>query len=205
MRTTTAYFAGVATVAVAIAAGLGGGLLFANIVAPHESKYGAEPTRLEQRMAVRSIPMTPAASDQGAQTSGAQPQTSAPAVASGPAEPTAQRPAASPPADHSVGIPVVAEAPTTPAPALAPVTREPVVSPREAYAKARDTDLKQAAVERRRAERRQRLADRRRDRQPREQELEAVELSVREATEPRQAFMAEPVRLEGPRIRLFGE
>lgn len=55
MRTSTAYFAGVGTVAVAIAAGLGGGLLFANIVAPHEPKYAAEPTKLDQRMAVRSI------------------------------------------------------------------------------------------------------------------------------------------------------
>jgi hypothetical protein len=58
MRTSTAYFAGVGTVAVAIAAGLGGGLLFANIVAPHEPKYAAEPTKLEQRMAVRSIAVT---------------------------------------------------------------------------------------------------------------------------------------------------
>jgi hypothetical protein len=46
MRTTTAYFAGVGTVAVAIAAGLGGGLLFANMVAPHQPKYAAEPTKL---------------------------------------------------------------------------------------------------------------------------------------------------------------
>ena len=205
MRTTTAYFAGVATVAVAIAAGLGGGLLFANIVAPHEPKYGAEPTRLEQRMAVRSIPMTPAASEQVSQSAAPQPQTSAPVVSAAPAEPTAQLPAASPLADNNAGIRAVAEAPTPPAPTLAPVAREPAVSPREAYARARDTDLKQAAIERRRADRRQRSADRRRDRQPREQELEAVELSVREATEPRQAFMAEPVRLDGPRIRLFGE
>lgn len=49
MRTTTAYFAGVGTVAVALAVGLGGGLLFSSIVAPHQPKYAAEPTKLEQR------------------------------------------------------------------------------------------------------------------------------------------------------------
>lgn len=56
MRTTTAYFAGVGTVAIAIAAGLGGGLLFSNIVAPHQPKYATEPTKLELRMAERSMP-----------------------------------------------------------------------------------------------------------------------------------------------------
>ena len=65
MRTTTAYFAGVGTVAVALAAGLGGGLLFSNIVAPHQPKYAAEPTKLEQRMADRRIAVTSARSSAG--------------------------------------------------------------------------------------------------------------------------------------------
>ena len=81
MRTTTAYFAGVGTVAVALAAGLGGGLLFSNIVAPHQPKYAAEPTKLEQRMAdrrtVTSAPSEPAPS--------AQPAASTPVVAATPA------------------------------------------------------------------------------------------------------------------------
>ncbi len=71
--------------------------------------------------------------------------------------------------------------------------------------KSRDADMKRAAIDKRRTERRQQWADKRRERQPREQELEAVEQSVRDATEPRQAFMAEPARLDTPRIRLFGD
>jgi hypothetical protein len=38
MRSSMAYFAGVGTVVVAIATGLGGGLLIANIVSPHSPK-----------------------------------------------------------------------------------------------------------------------------------------------------------------------
>ena len=76
-------------------------------------------------------------------------------------------------------------------------------APLEAFARARDADIRRAAVEKRRAERRQRWEEKRRLRQPREQELEAVEEKVREVTEPRQAFAVEPVRTESPRIRLF--
>src|ERR1700754_4494870 len=62
MRTSTAYFAGVGTVAMAIAAGLGGGYLAANVISPHEQKFGNE-TRLERRMASQAIPMTAAPPD----------------------------------------------------------------------------------------------------------------------------------------------
>ena len=80
---------------------------------------------------------------------------------------------------------------------------EKTAAPQEALARARDADIKRPAVEKRRAERRQRWEEKRRFRQPREQELEAVEERVREVTEPRQAFVVEPVRTETPRIRLF--
>jgi hypothetical protein len=80
---------------------------------------------------------------------------------------------------------------------------EKTAAPQEAFARARDADIKRAAVEKRRAERRQRWEERRRFRQPREQELEAVEEKVREVTEPRHAFAVERVRTESPRIRLF--
>src|ERR1700688_3682255 len=134
MRTTTAYFAGVGTVAAAIAAGLGGGLLFANIVAPHEPKYAAEPTKLEQRMGVRSIPVT-----------------SAP---SAPAQTEPQPPAAAPPAEQKTANNASAAEPvTSPPQAAAPAEREPAASPREAFAKARDADIKRATTEKRRAER----------------------------------------------------
>ena len=212
MRTTTAYFAGVGTVAVALAAGLGGGLLFSNIVAPHQPKYATEPTKLEQRMADRTITMTSAPSEPLPNQAAAQPTAATPAVAAAPPVPTeSQAAAATPPVEQKPSI----ESKATDRNAVGraqPASREPATSPREAFAKARDSDLKardgdttRVAIEKRRTERHLQSADRRRARQPREQELEAVEQSVRDATEPRQAFMAEPARLDGPRIRLFGD
>src|SRR5438132_13690705 len=57
MRVMTAFFAGVGTVAVAIAAGLGGGLLLGNIMSPQQPKHpGSEVTRLEQRASPQPIP-----------------------------------------------------------------------------------------------------------------------------------------------------
>src|SRR5438105_15546706 len=57
MRAMTAFFAGVGTVAVAIAAGLGGGLLLGNIMSPQQPKHpGSEVTRLEQRASPQPIP-----------------------------------------------------------------------------------------------------------------------------------------------------
>ena len=53
-------------------------------------------------------------------------------------------------------------------------------------------------MEKRKAERHQQWAEKRRQRQ--QQELRAVEQNVREDTEPRQ-FAAEPVRMQ---VRLFG-
>jgi len=211
MRTMTAYFAGVGTVAVALAAGLGGGLLFSNIVAPHQPKYAAEPTKLEQRMADRTIAVTTAPSEPVPAVT--QPATT-PVVAAAPAQP--QTPPEQKPAEASAATQPVEQqannaalappAASTPPPASTDQTaREPATSPREAFAKARDADVKRAAVEKRRAERHQQWADKRRVRQPREQELEAVEQSVRDVTEPRQAYMAEPARLDTPRIRLFGD
>ena len=92
---------------------------------------------------------------------------------------------------------------------------EKTVAPRDAFAKARDADVRRADAEKRRAERRQRWADKRNIRQPREQELEAVEQIVREETEPRRirireeaeprGLFAERARTELPRIRLFDQ
>jgi hypothetical protein len=221
MRTMTAFFAGVGTVAVALAAGLGGGLLFSNIVAPHQPKYVAEPTKLEQRMADRTIAMTSSPSEPAPYLAATQPATTVPVVVAAPqTQPQVQTeaPAAAPlpverQANNAAAPPPAASTPpaATPSPASTdPTTREPAASPREAFAKARDADVKRVATEKRRADRRQQWADKRRDRQPRERELEAVEQSVRDATEPRQAFMAEPARLDTPRrdvprIRLFGD
>ncbi len=209
MRTTTAYFAGVGTVAVAIAAGLGGGLLFSNIVAPHQPKYATEPTKLELRMAERSNPVTPAPSEPTTVAT-QPPAATTPVIATAPAQtepqPQKEAPAVAPPVEQKAAGNATAVQPvTSPSPAPAePTAREPAASPRDAFAKVRDGDIKRAVTEKRRAERHQQWADKRRTRQPREQELEAVEQAVRDDTEPRQAFAAEPVKVEMPRIRLFG-
>jgi hypothetical protein len=94
-------------------------------------------------------------------------------------------------------------------------TEGKIAAPRDAFARDHDVDVKRADAEKRRTERRQRWADKRRFQQPREQELEAVEESVREVTEPRRIrirqeaepreMFAEPARNETPRIRLFGQ
>jgi len=196
MRTSTAYFAGLGTVIVAIAAGLGGGLLVANIVSPNEPKSGTEMTRLERRMAqpiqVAAAPATSA------------PVTSTP-VTSAPSEPVPYLAAAAAPKPVAAAAPAQVQTESATVPAAQPALREIAAAPQEAFANARDVDIKRAAAtEKRRAERHQRWADsKRRDRQPRVNELEAVEQAVRGDTEPRQAFAAEPVRLELPRIRLF--
>ena len=59
MRTSTAYFAGVGTVVAAVAAGLGGGYLAANVVSPHEPAV----SKLERRMSATQIPVTTAPSE----------------------------------------------------------------------------------------------------------------------------------------------
>ncbi len=213
MRTTTAYFAGVGTVAVAIAAGLGGGLLFSNIVAPHQPKYATEPTKLELRMAERSMPVSSPPSEPApaiAATRSPAPQPSAStapivAAAPAPAEPQKELPAAAAPAEQKAASNTPAAQPATSAAPADQTAREPAASPREAFAKSRDADLKRAATEKRRAERHQQWADKRRVRQPREQDLEVVEQAVRDDTEPRRAFASEPVRLETRRIKLFGD
>ena len=198
MRATTAYFVGAGTVVAAIAAGLGGGLLIANIVNPASQSH--EMTRLEQRMSEKPIPViaAPSAPVPSAATTTATTQATSPAVAApaqaqpGPAqqmEAANDKQAAEPPAQ-----PVAA--------------REPAAPPADSIAKARevearDADIKRAATEKRRTERRQQWADKRRYRQRQDDTLRDVEQKVREETEPTQAFAAEPARLEMPRIRFF--
>ena len=59
MRTSTAYFAGVGTVVAAVAAGLGGGYLAANVVSPHEPGV----SKLERRMSAAQTAATTAPSE----------------------------------------------------------------------------------------------------------------------------------------------
>jgi hypothetical protein len=231
MRTSTAYFAGLGTVVVAVAAGLGGGYLAANIVNPHEPGV----SKLERRMSATPIP-APAAPSEPVRIAGTtatatnpiaaspvaappqtEPQQTAASQASAPQASALQTPPKSEPQTTASNVVAPAEektannAPRTvqpvPAKPAEQASEKPMVektaAPQEAFARARDADIKRAAVEKRRAERRQRWEERRRFRQPREQELEAVEEKVREVTEPRHAFAVERVRTESPRIRLF--
>ena len=230
MRTSTAYFAGLGTVVVAVVAGLGGGYLAANIVNPHEPGV----SKLERRMSATPLPAAapsepvriaattvaatnPIAASPVAAPPQTEPQQTAASQASAPQASALQTPPKSEPQTTASNAATPAEEKTAnnaprsvqPAPAKPAeqasekLILEKTAAPQEAFARARDADIKRAAVEKRRAERRQRWEERRRFRQPREQELEAVEEKVREVTEPRHAFAVERVRTESPRIRLF--
>ena len=192
MRISTAYFAGAGTVAAAIVVGLGGGLLFSNIVSPHAPK--TEMSKLELRMSVKPVLASNASSEPVPSLATAQATTSAANVqpAASPVPPAETVAAnSSPPSDAT---PVVHAAQPSP--------REQVAAPENAFAKTRDADVKRV-TEKRKAERRQQGTERRRPLQRPDQELRDVEAKVREATEPRQVFAAEPVRLDMPRIELF--
>ena len=203
MRTSMAYFAGAGTVVAAVVAGLGGGLMVANIVSPHTPKHATEMSKLEQRMSAAPIPVPNAASDPAPYLAATQAAATKPIVVAparqtpqGPqteaasAAPTKAQPAeASAPRDATAAQSAAAS--PSPAPAVPSAAREQV----------RDADVKRSAAEKRRADRRQQWAERHHQRQ--DQELREVEQKVREETEPTQGFAAEPVRVEMPRIRFF--
>jgi hypothetical protein len=217
MRASTAYFAGAGTIIAAIAAGVGGGLLMGDIMSPKSPNQTTEMTRLERRMSPEPIPAAPTSSEPVPYLAAPQPSQPSTTVAAAPAPVQAQTEAAnaSPPADAPAAKQPETKHPETkqpetpasqpasqPAPQAAqPVAREQATAPNDALAKARDADIKRAD-DRRKAERRQQWAERRRQRQ--QQELQAVEDRVREDTEPRREFVGDPVRVEMPRIRLFG-
>jgi hypothetical protein len=223
MRISTAYFAGVGTVIVAVAAGLGGGYLAANVTNPPTQGV----SKLERRMSAEPITVATASAEPVSRVVATTNPASAPAQEQ--PQPQSQTKAGVPPANNTRAEEKVASeektannvaaARPTQLP-LQPVksaeqTEEKTAAPRDVFAKARGTDVKRADAEKRRAERRQLWADKRRVQQPREQELEAVEERVREVTEPRRIrirqegepreMFAEPARNETPRIRLFDQ
>ncbi len=238
MRISTAYFAGVGTVIVAVAAGLGGGYFAANMantppaVSKLERRMSAEPISVAAapaQPAPRVVVTSPAAGSAQEQQIQSEPQSQKNASApSGNANPSGNAALSSTsvrveekPANNNVAVNNVAAVPTAqpaPQPAKSIESKsveqagEKVAAPRDAFAKAREADIKRAEAEKRRAERRQAWADRRRVQSPRD-ELEAVEERVREVTEPRRIrireegesreVVAEPVRSDMPRIRLF--
>jgi hypothetical protein len=103
MRSSTAYLAGAGTVVIAIAAGLGGGLVIADIMSPHAKQ---ELSKVERRVSPEpSVPATrdplvpvPYLAATQAASSGPVVVSPAPSEAANSSQPTAQAPAASTPA-----------------------------------------------------------------------------------------------------------
>jgi type IV secretory pathway VirB10-like protein len=206
MRVLTAYFAGAGTVVIAIVAGLGGGLVIADMIHPKSAKQGTEMTRLERHMSSEPVQTKPGPSEPVQYL--ATPQLSAPvatvAAAPTPAQPQTEtgnsQSARAQPAQTAAAVQPAAPASQPATPAVQAVAPQQAAAANEnAVAKARDAEVKRA-VEKRKLERRQQWAERHRQRQ--QQELRAVE--IREEIEPRQVFAAEPARNEMPLIRLFG-
>jgi type IV secretory pathway VirB10-like protein len=191
MRTSTAYFAGVGTVIVAIGLGLGGGYMAANIAHPPVQTV----SKLERRMSAEPIQVTTAPAEPQQQAQPPQTQAAAPAANTPPVEEKTSNVLAAQPAST----------PPQPAKSIENADDKTAAS-RDSYARASDADLKRSAAEKRRAERRQQSADKRRwkrEQAPRDQqqELDVVENSVREATEPRRIRIREEVEPRG----VFGE
>jgi hypothetical protein len=221
MRAATAFFAGVGTVAVAIGAGLGGGLLLGDIMSPQQPKYpSSEVTRLEQRASQQPIqtangptqPVPHMTATQIANTVAEQPappQRPQPVPPQQQAQPQAQQaatqPAEPPKQPERSTPPQPVNAAAQPSPADRPSAR---AASEDSFAKSREADMKnneaRRAEDRRKAERRQQWADKRKWRQRQDNELGDVEASVREATEARSFGRGEmrPDRSE-PR-QLFG-
>jgi hypothetical protein len=204
MRASTAYFAGAGTVIAAIVAGVGGGLMIADIISPKSPKQGTELSRLERRMSSEPIQAASGPSEPVQYLATPQLSASVTPVAASPVQPQPQSQAQaeavnseSTRAQAAIAPPAVSQAAAS---AAQPAARQQTAVPDDAFARARAAEAKRA-MEKRKAERRQQWAEKRRQRQ--QQELRAVEQNVREDTEPRQ-FAAEPVRMQAPQFRLFG-
>lgn len=200
MRVSTAYFAGAGTVVVAIAAGVGGGLLLGDIMSPQQPKHpSSEVTRLEQRAAPQPIPAMASTSQpvpymaapQIANTAGEQAASSQPPQQVQPHQPQPQvQEAATKPAEPAKPQPERSAA-VQAAVAQPSASTEQRAAPEDSYARARDADLKRRTEDRRKAERRQQWADKRKWRERQGDDLDSVEASVREATEMRPVFSRE--------------
>ncbi|MBM7485790.1 MULTISPECIES: hypothetical protein [Bradyrhizobium] len=235
MRASTAYFVGAGTIVAAIAIGLGGGIVAGNIMNPVSPKQGPDTSKIAQRADAKPA-TTEAPSERlqyltGSQAFGAmvaapaqaeaksdakaesKPEAKSEAVkpdtqttqanAEQPAQQPSQAAAVEPPKPPPASPPQVAK------PAERQASTEPSSSSDNAYAKARDSDVKRATSERRRTERRERWAERRHYdfREPRgmrdRTDWDDVARNIREDADAREV----PSRPRGgfPQIRLFGD
>jgi hypothetical protein len=232
MRTSMAYLAGAGTVVVAIAAGLGGGLVIANVASPGTRELGRVELQMKARQASQQQDVaqqspqpdaTQASPSPSSATASNPPQVRAPYLAQvqpaanapvvvGAAPPKSQeQPQDQPKTDATMAAPPAVkpgDAPkakredakrddtpkvkqaeqTQPKPAeqaqVQPATHDDVSAPENAYAKARDADLKRQD-DRRKLDRRQ-WASRRQQRDP---DMRDVEEEVRRDSGPREIIV----------------
>lgn len=230
MRASTAYFVGAGTIVAAIAIGLGGGIVAGNIMNPVASKQGPDTSKMAQRAESAGTAAQASAPPServnyltGSQVFGgmiaapaqaeAKPEPDAQpaqAKAEPPAPPLSQTAAVEPPKEQSKeqSKPTVASSPKAAKPTEQQASADPASSPENAYAKAKDSDVKRAAPERRRMERRERWAERRHydTREQRGQrdrtDWDDVARNIREDSDSRD--YADRPRGGFPQIRLFG-
>lgn len=235
MRASTAYFVGAGTIVAAIAIGLGGGIVAGNIMNPIASKQGPDTSKMAQRVEAAAPANTPAAANApservqyltGTQAFGAviaapaqaqdeaksemkpaetKPETQTTQAKAEPPAPSPSRAAAVEPSREQAKP---ASRPQAAKPAEQQASTEPSSTVDNAYAKARDSDVKRASSERRRTERRERWAERHRydfreQRGMRDRtDWDDVARSVREDSDARE--YANRPRSGFPQIRLFG-
>lgn len=225
MRASTAYFVGAGTIVAAIAIGLGGGIVAGNIMNPVTPKQGPDTSKLAQRTETPVTATTNAPSERVNYLTGSQAfGTLAAAPAQAAAKPEAVKPdTQTPQANAGPPAPQPSQAaavePPRPAPASSPpqpakpaeqvASTEPSPALNNAYAKARESDVRRAATERRRAERRERWTERRYSSESREPrgmrdrtDWDDVARNIREDSESRD-YAGRP-RSGVPQIRLFG-
>ncbi|WP_375158571.1 hypothetical protein [Bradyrhizobium sp. RDT46] len=238
MRASTAYFVGAGTIVAAIAIGLGGGIVAGNIMNPVASKQGPDTSKMAQRAesagapvatnapservnyltgsqafgAMIAAPAQAEAKSEAAKSEAAKPDAQpAQANAEPPAPPPSQAAAVEPPKEQSKeqSKPAVASSPRAAKPGEQQASVDPASSPDNAYAKARDSDVRRAASERRRIERRERWSERRHYYEGREQrgmrdrtDWDDVARNIREDSDARD-YAGRP-RGGIPQIRLFG-
>jgi len=219
MRASTAYFVGAGSIVAAIAIGLGGGIVAGNIMNPIAPKQGPDTSKMAQRSGAAGAATTNAPSERvqyltGSQAFGAMIAAPAQAEAKPDVKPetgTTQA-NAEPPAPPQTAATEPAKPTPSPPQATRPAEQqaatEPASSPENAYAKARESDVKRAASERRRAERHARWAERRRydQREARggrdQTNWDDVARNIREDSDSRD-YASRP-RGGFPQIRLFG-
>jgi hypothetical protein len=210
MRTSTAYFAGVGTVVAAIAVGCGGGFMIANTVNPQASKQ--EISRLDRKMSAepsaKGLPTPSDSTPYLAATEAASKPVSispAPQTQQEPPKPVPQQAAQSnstAPSQPETTVARDVSPPASASPARSTQgAREQSASAESSNARANESDLKQAAAKKRRVERRQQWAERRRLHQ--DDELRDVVRRVREETEGPAILAADPGPA-APRIGFFG-